>query len=320
MITLAGYVPIITASPYISILLAFCIISFGAATNMAFGIRFCGDFRDGIVATRLLHGCYGVGGAMSSLIAMHLLERGAAWSQLYLVHAGLAACVLLLNMWSFRSSDKEHTPNITDRAEIQLEKPNYNGVLLTMPTKVVLLGAIFGFAFSGVQTSMSGWSVSILCYTYDSLKYRSAGLALAAFWVGLTVGCFTPPGKPQSWGEKPLVLGATIAAVVCQFLAWLVLDAAVSIIITALIGVMLGSIYPCMFAVLLRHVPEDESVGEIMIAFSAFGSLGGAAAPLLVGLLSEPLGISVMHPICLLLYTMMLSTWLGMPDNTREEV
>ena len=314
MITIGGYIPIVAAAPYLSIPMAFCAVGFGTAINMAFGVILCGSSGESMMALAHLHGCYGVGGTIGALITTNLFSNDALWSRVYLVHLGLAACVFALNLWSFRNYEQEYGSDV-DKTKTPPEKLALNNVLLTMPTRVVFLGAIFMFASRGVEASISDWVVSFLGDIYGPANSSSVGHVLAGFWAGIASGCFVVPGLAQSWGEKPLVFGLTIGVFVFQALLWLVPGFILNQIATAAIGFMLGLVYPCAATVLMRNVARRELLGEILIAFSAFGSLGAAAASLLTGLLIEPIGMFVMHPICLFMYVLMIASWIGMPGE-----
>ncbi len=108
--------------------------------------------------------------------------------------------------------------------------------------RTTLVGALFIFAYQGIEVSESGWFISYL------IEYRNANpahvgygkvfLALVAstqtlanrcivtsgFWGGITVGRFVLVHAARRVGEKNFVFGLGLGVIVFQLLAWLIPD------------------------------------------------------------------------------------------------
>lgn len=316
IVLVCGYLPIVSAAPYALIPISFCLVGFGAAINISLGNLFCGSLQNSTVMLGLLHGSYGIGATISPLIATTMLgTAGTIWSRFYLINLGLAVIIFFLSIWSFWSYDRELRPSMTEKERLGDESV-LNGLLCTLRAKIVILGAIFIFAYQGAEVSISGWIISFLIETRGGVP-RSVGYVSSGFWGGITVSRFGLAGLAQRWGEKPFVYALTVGAFAFQLLIWLVPNIIGNAIATAVVGVMLGPVYPCAAAVLMRNMTKREALKGV-VAVTAIGSLGGAMAPFVTGLLAQAVGTFVLHPICIFQYVVMLCCWYGVPARADK--
>ncbi|KAF5547675.1 hypothetical protein FMEXI_5001 [Fusarium mexicanum] len=317
IVLVCGYLPIVTTAPFPLIPIAFCLVGFGAAVNIALGNLFCGGLQNGTVILGLLHGCYGFGGTVSPLIATAIVSaNGTVWSRFYFMNLCFAVLVFSLTVWSFWGYEKELSAAIRE-SEKPKEQSTLHAVLLTFRMKIVLLGAIFIFAYQGAEVSISGWVISFLIDTRGGSP-KSIGYVTAGFWGGITIGRFALSGFGQRWGEKPFVYGFTVGAFAFQLLIWLVPNIIGSSIATAIVGLVLGPIYPYGAALFMRSMTKRESLRG-MVTITAFGSLGGAVAPFVTGLLAQSIGTFILHPICIFLYVIMLACWYIIPPGSKRQ-
>ncbi|KAF5604368.1 hypothetical protein FPCIR_914 [Fusarium pseudocircinatum] len=317
IVLVCGYIPIVTTAPFPLIPVAFCLVGFGAAINIALGNLFCGGLQNGTIILGLLHGCYGFGGTISPLIATAIVStEGTLWSRFYFINLCFAVLVFSLTVWSFWGYEKELSA-ATKESEKPKEQSTLHAVLLTLRMRIVLLGAIFIFAYQGAEVSISGWVISFLIDARGGSP-KSIGYVTAGFWGGITIGRFALSGLGQRWGEKRFVYGFTVIAFVFQLLIWLVPNIIGSSIATAIVGLVLGPIYPYGVAVFMRNMTKRESL-QGMVTITAFGSLGGAVAPFVTGLLAQTIGTFVLHPICIFLYAIMLACWYSIPSGSKRQ-
>ncbi|PHH72592.1 hypothetical protein CDD83_4919 [Cordyceps sp. RAO-2017] len=80
---------------------------------------------------------------------------------------------------------------------------------------------------------------------------------------------------------------------------------------------LLGPVYPCAAAVFLRGMARRDALSG-MGAISACGSLGGALAPFVTGLLAQAVGTWVLHPIVIALLAVMMLCWYGIPSPAKR--
>lgn len=308
---MCGYIPIVSAAPYPLIPISFCLVGFGAAINISLGNLFCGSLQKSTFMLGLLHGCYGVGATASPLLATAMVATaGAPWSRFYLINLGLAAIILVLSAWSFWTYDTELSQTIRAK-ECPSEESTLHGVLSTLRARVIVLGAILILAYQGAEVSISGWIISFLIDSRHGAS-QSVGYVSSGFWGGITISRFVLSGLAQRWGEKPLVFALTAGAFAFQLIIWFVPNIIGNAVATAVVGIMLGPIYPCAAALLMRNMTHREAL-KGMVTVTAFGSLGGALAPFVTGLFAQAVGTFVLHPICIFQYVVMVACWYGVP-------
>lgn len=113
-------------------------------------------------------------------------------------------------------------------------------------------------------------------------------------------------------GEKLAVVILTAGTIAFQLLTWFIPNIIGEAVAVAIVGLLLGPVYPCATTVFTKLLPR--SIQTSCLSFtSAMGSSGGAAAPLLTGLLGQRVGIVALHPICLGLYGVMVVSWSCLP-------
>lgn len=311
-----GYIPLVCNAPWVVNVIFFFLVGFGIAINVAMGNTFCGGLQNGTFHLGLLHGSYGIGGTTGPLIATALVTvAGTVWSRYYFLTLGLAVVTLLTSLWSFWSYEKEQSPAARE-SETPVGGSAFMGMISALRLRTVLIGSTFIFAYQGAEVSISGWVISFLINARGG-DPSSVGYVSAGFWAGITIGRFLLSGPAQRIGEKIFVYGLTIGALLFQVLVWAVPDIVTNAVAVSIVGLMLGPIYPCSAAVFLRNMTRREALSG-MGTISACGSLGGALAPFVTGLIAQAVGTFVLHPIVIFLFLVMLICWWGMPTEDKR--
>ncbi len=91
----------------------------------------------------------------------------------------------------------------------------------------------------------------------------------------------------------------TVGCLAFQFLVWFVPSIIGEAVAVAIIGLLIGPIYPGAQTVFTRLLPGKLQVFAIGF-ISSMGSSGGALVPFLTGLIAQAAGTFVLHPICIL--------------------
>lgn len=86
----------------------------------------------------------------------------------------------------------------------------------------------------------------------------------------------------------------------------------------AIIGLLLGPLYPCAIVILNRLLPRGIQTTSLGLV-SSMGSSDGAIALFVTGILAQSVGTVVLHPICLGLYGTMILAWFLLPQTTRGD-
>lgn len=159
-------------------------------------------------------------------------------------------------------------------------------------------------------------------YTNNLNRYRhgdpkKVGYVTSGFWAGLTIGRFVLTHFTGRVGEKNFVAGMTLGCLAFQLLVWFVpniIGEAGKIngprwvecvadqswtVAVAIIGLLIGPVYPCAQTVFTRLLPGHYQVFAIGF-ISSMGSSGGAIVPFVTGLIAQAASTVVLHPICIL--------------------
>jgi fucose permease len=320
VVMMAGYVPIVCTAPFPAITFSFLLIGFGISINLAISNLFCGSLRSATNALGAMHGSYGIGGTIGPLIATSTVARaGALWSRYYLLPLGLAVVNAVLGTWAYRHYERELGPNhpivnpYGPAPSTTLSR--ISGMVQALPSRTILLGAIFIFAYQGAEVSISGWVISFLI-TNRGGDPSSIGYVTSGFWAGITIGRFVLTAPAHRMGERLFVYVVVVGAAAFELIVWLVPNVVGSAVAVAIVGLLLGPVYPCAASVFMRNMTRSEKLPGMGI-ISAFGSSGGALAPFTTGIMAQAVGTFVLHPISIALFGVMLVCWYTMPRHNR---
>jgi fucose permease len=139
----------------------------------------------------------------------------------------------------------------------------------------------------------------------------------SGFWGGITLGRFLLSHPAHKIGEKLFVYIVILGAAVFELLVWLVPNVIGDAVAIAIVGLLLGPVYPCATVVFSRAIGRREQVSSLSV-ISAFGSSGGAIAPFTTGILAQAAGTFVLHPIAIGLFAVMFACWLGLPNIRKR--
>lgn len=322
-----GYITIVCTPPFPIVVMAFFFMGYGMATNLALGNVFAANLQNSTKMLGIMHGSYGIGGTVGPIIATAMVTKSAlVWSRYYLLTMSLALFNLGFAGWSFWNYERESAPSLLTALELTASQQNapsgavkqpghFTSMLQALKSKIVLLGSIFIFAYQGSEVSISGWVISFLIATRHG-NPSAVGYVTAGFWGGITLGRFLLSQPAHKIGEKVFVYGTVIGAAVFELLAWQVPNIVGDAVAVALVGLLLGPVYPCATVVFSKAIGRKHQVSSLGV-IGAFGSSGGAVAPFATGILAQAVGTFVLHPIAIALFAVMLICWYGLP-NTRK--
>lgn len=313
-----AFIPLIVAAPFPVIVVSFFFVGFGVATNVAMANIFCGGLRNGTIILGCLHGFYGIGGTTGPLMATALTTLAkTSWGHYYAVTLGVCVISGALAVWSFWDYEKEQSLAAGANEQPDSARDALAGMFKSLQSRLVLLGAVFIFAYQGAEVSISGWVISFLIEARDG-DPSSVGYVTSGFWAGITLGRFLLSPVAARIGEKNFVYGLTTGALAFQILVWFVPNIVGNAVAVSIVGLMLGPVYPCATAVMLRKMTKKEALSGLG-TISASGSMGGAFAPFMTGLLAQAVETWVLHPIVIALFLVMLVCWYFLPSEDKKE-
>ncbi|KAF2964428.1 hypothetical protein GQX73_g9153 [Xylaria multiplex] len=317
-----GFIPLVAAAPFPAIVVGYFFIGFGSALNQAIGNVFTANLKNGTVLLGCLHGSYGIGGIIGPLIATSIVSNlgDNAWSRFYFLTISFSVVCAAFYLWAFWNYENEASATemltATSTGQSATPRAEISAMLRAFKSRVVLLGATFIFAYQGAEVSISGWVISFLIATRNG-NPSAVGNVTSGFWGGITLGRFVLSPIGARIGEKRFVYFLTVGAAVFQLLVWFVPNIIGEAVSLAIVGLLLGPIYPCAATVFTRNLSRQEQVSGLGV-ISAFGSSGGAVAPFTTGLLAQAAGTFVLHPIAIGLFGAMLVCWFVLPTTRKR--
>ncbi|OJJ50941.1 hypothetical protein ASPZODRAFT_126913 [Penicilliopsis zonata CBS 506.65] len=326
----AGYVILICKPPFPAVAASFFFLGFGMAINLALNNVFCANLANSTAALGFLHGAYGIGGTIAPLIATALVSHGVRWSFYYFLTLFMSLFNMAFAVWAFYHYEEDLPVQLLAALQQTASQNNSDGddgsspatktklLKQAVKNKTTRLGALFIFAYQGAEVSISGWVVSFLI-SYRHGDPSHVGYVSAGFWAGITLGRFLLSHPAHRVGEKLAVVLLVAGAVAFQLMTWLIPNVVGEAVSVAIVGLLLGPVYPCATAVFSRLLPRPIQMSSLSF-ISALGSSGGAVAPFFTGLLAQNVGTMVLHPICIGLYGVMVVAWLFLPKiHKRSE-
>jgi fucose permease len=320
-----SYVVIICQPPFPVVVTCFFFLGFGMALSLALSNVYCANLANATTALGCFHGSYGIGGTVAPLFATAMVSSGIRWSIFYSITLAFCLLNLAFSSWAFFNYEKD-TPAEPQRPLHQTtSRPtSITGETMTraqilkksIKNRTTLLGALFIFAYQGAEVSVSGWVVSFLI-SYRNGDPSRVGYVSAGFWAGITAGRFLLTHPAARLGEKTAVVLMVAGAVAFQLLTWLIPNVIGEAVTVAILGVLLGAVYPCATVVFTRLLPRSMHMSSLSF-ISALGSSGGAVSPFFTGILAQKVGTMVLHPICIGLYGVMATSWLLLPKISKR--
>lgn len=325
LLMLAAYIMLVATPPFPVVVIGFFLLGYGMAINLALNNVFCANLHPSTVTLGSAHGSYGIGGIIGPIIATAMVSHGLLWSRFYFITLGLRLFCIASAGWAFWSYEEEAPTRLltalgrtaSRRDVIEAGEPSKTQLTKqALKSQVTLVGALFIFAYQGAEVSISGWVISFLI-SYRNGDPARIGYVTAGFWAGITLGRFVLTHVAHRVGERSFVIGMTAGAMAFQLLVWLVPNVIGDAVAVAVLGLLLGPVYPCAQTIFAKLLPRNVQMTAVGFIASA-GSSGGAVAPFTTGLLAQAVGTYVLHPVCIGLFVVMLICWFVLPRARKR--
>lgn len=268
----------------------------------------------------ILHGTYGVGGAIAPIVASAMITKlGLQWYTYYWVMVAMTLLELVVAGTAFWSSTaasyREGLESSTDsNGDGSPRKPATTRQILSTPVPWLL--ALFLFAYVGSEVSLGGWIPTFMIEVRHADPFL-AGLTATLFWAGLTLGRVILGFVTGRVGEKLAITIYIALALALQLVYWLVPDLVVSMVSVVLVGFFLGPLFPATIVLLTKLLPKDQHVAAIGLT-AALGCSGAALFPFMVGAIAESHGVKVLQPFVVGILVADLLIWLLLPGGFRR--
>ncbi|KAF1948870.1 MFS general substrate transporter [Byssothecium circinans] len=319
VLLITAYIMIVVTPPYPVVVIAFFLLGYGFATNLALNNVFCANLQPSSAILGAAHGSYGVGGIVAPIIGTVMVSSGILWSRFFIITLALRFfCIafVVCTFWSYKEDEPATLLSALERtasrqAAAEDRESKLKNLRQALVNRVTIFGALFIFAYQGAEVSVSGWVISFLI-NYRGGDPAHVGYVTAGFWGGITLGRFVLTHAAPKVGEKNFVIILTIGSALLQLLAWLIPNVIGNAVAVSVLGLLLGPVYPCAQTIFTRLMPRHVQTTAIGFIAGA-GSSGGAVAPFTTGLLAQAAGTWVLHPVCIGLYVVMMACWVGLP-------
>jgi fucose permease len=314
-----------------------------------------GDMANANEVLGFLHGFYGLGAALSPLIATALVTKaGWHWYEFYYIMVGAAILEVILLVSTFWKADArayhaEHPqtaevdtsgsstpddhespnePDPTGNKQTIFAKLNPLGkrpkgkskTAEAVKNKVTILVSIFLLIYVGIEVSIGGWIVTFMRRVRKGDPFAS-GLTSTGFWLGITVGRlvlgFVTARVFKT--EKHAVATYLTCSVAIQLMFWLIPNFVVSAVMVGLLGFFLAPLFPAAVVALTKLLPKKLHVAAVGFA-AAFGASGACVLPFAVGAIANAAGVKVLQPIILAALVLCLGVWLLIPSLPKQRM
>lgn len=261
-----------------------------AAVNAFAAVR----FRPGTV--NWLHASYGVGAALGPILLTSLLMAGWGWRWGYAVIAavltGMAACFALTRrLWSPAPT----APSMDAAPAVAAATPV--GMLAALRQPAVQLNVLVFFVYTGLEMTAGQWSYSLLTES-RGIAMGTAGLAVAVYWGGLTLGRLLFGALARRHSPELLLRVGLVGAPLAIVVLWLAPGAPGALGGLAVLGVAVGPIFPFLISLTPARVGSAFAVHAVGFQVAA-AYLGVAALPGLAGVLARSAGLEAIPPFML---------------------
>lgn len=261
------------------------------STSMLVGRMYPG--RRG-AALSFLNFCWSIGSTVCPLVMAKLHGHVTA------AGLGIAVAVLAGPFAALPLMDRFEAPPQPVAARQQLDTA----------ISTVVLFAIAGFLYVGIETAVGSWMTTFGLRAVDWSFTRSS-LATAGFWGALLIGRGVAPLILYRMSDIRLFRLAVFSLVVGIVLlvsahsAWLFLAGAIWT------GLSLGPIYPLVLALFMERAGESKHTGWVFMV----SGFGGATIPWITGIVSttaHSLRMGMLIPVAATLLMLVLMLWGGL--------
>jgi fucose permease len=235
-------------------------------------------------------------GMLGPIIAAYCAVTFGSWTLIYWVY--LSVCIISI-VWLQFTRVEEHKS--TENATVK-------GALRLLSDKKIALLVLGIFQIVGFDVGMNT-NIGTYLKTQFAASQEEASVGISIYFAGLMVGRFLSAIILNWISSNKTFLYCTILSVCAFFLLFFMPTSLTTQIVIFCVGLFTASLFPLIFAIGLRYLPNhaNELSGLIMMSVC-----GGAIIPPAIGLLNDRFGINIglaIQGICLI-YMIFLSVYI----------
>lgn len=297
-------VGILSSGPtFVLVLIAHFIAGLGTGHSDAGFCAWASKLPFANVVQGLMHGSFSVGCIIGPMICVSVQKHELGWYVYYWIMIAFSVLELTLLATAYRKEGPEQYAASHQTIEDTVVEAESSS-----RTKILSTCGLFYFGYMGVESSFTNW-IPTYMKRVRHIDSATASLSSSAFWFGMVLGRFMLGPVTEHFG---LPVSVTIYIVLGTLLELLFkLVSRLDIILLALggCGFFLGPMFPSGILLLAQKLSMQEYVRGVAIT-AALGQIGGASAPLLVGLLADRLGLKHLTDVVLFCFCFLLVMWL----------
>lgn len=181
-------------------------------------------------------------------------------------------------------------------------------------SKLVWTFALVLFTYVGGEVAFGSWLISFLM-RIKKLKYKTSSYMATSFWTGLTVGRICLGFVTELFFADELTanlvyIAASTGGMLLFYLLAFTNAISLLFVVVFLTGIAIGPIFPTVIVASINILPAKFHTGGVGF-ICAFGGGGGAAVPLLIGLIAESSssGMRNFPLVICVLYALLVVAW-----------
>jgi fucose permease len=250
----------------------------------------------------LLHAAYGVGAALGPLVvtaAVAAASWRAAYGVLFALEVILAAVwVGLRRAFSPAFSAVPRRPPQADGSRRRPWKRATGPRVPPFRMLLIISLAVF-FFYTGLEVAVASWAASYLRGP-GGLSTALSGLAVFAYWIGLTAGRMGAAGLGTRLSAENAARAGVAGGIAGSAVVWANIAPAVTVAGLVIIGLSLGPIFPALVTLTPGRLGESTAVTAIGWQMAA-ASAGGTSLSALTGVVLQLTGLATFGPVLVLL-------------------
>ncbi|KAF8450936.1 major facilitator superfamily domain-containing protein [Boletus edulis BED1] len=255
------------------------------------------------------------GGALCSPLVATQFSQLNRWSFHYLTSLGIALINTITLIVVFRLERQEVCLARIGISSEPKQTSEHSQFRQIFALKDVHLLASFILFYVGAEVTMGGW---IVTYIIDIRGGGvSSGYISTGFFAGLMIGRVALLWINEKIGERLALLTYAICAIGLELVIWFVPSLVGDAVAVAIIGVLVGPMYPIAMNHCSRVIPRRLLTGSIgWIAGS--GQAGSALVPFMAGAIASKAGIATLQPVLVGILGLMTVIWVLVPKSARR--
>lgn len=228
----------------------------------------------------LLHACYGAGASLGPIVVTLSLVATGIWRAGYAVLAVLQVLVAVA-VWTRRSRWAGAEPDLIGDVPVAGRRHQ------------LWLHLILFFLYTGIEVATGQWAFTLLSEG-RGMETVAAGVWVAVYWGGLTVGRFGFGVVGNRLAPSRILGGSMLMSLLGIAILWLDIFG-IGVVGLPIAGLGFAAVFPTLVALTPARIGRVRSTRSMGFQLAA-ANLGAAGVPWMLGILAEEGGLEALGP------------------------